>query len=77
MKLGRFLEFFIVGVVFGVVEDVIAILLATDAKFEPRILAIAFFVAFPFAVVSELVVDHDKFKDFIKRRFGRKDKLLG
>lgn len=69
--LNRFLEFFIVGLCLGVVEDLIAITLATDAKLDLRVFLIAFFVAFPFAVISELIVDHDKFKEFMKKIFKR------
>lgn len=67
----RFLEFFIVGVLLGVVEDMIAIFLATDAQFNWRIVIIAFFVALPFAIFSELIVDHEKFKGFMRRRFKK------
>lgn len=67
----RLLEFFIVGVVFGVAEDLIAITLATDTTIDLRVFFIAFFVALPFAIVSELIVDHDKFKGFVSRRFHK------
>lgn len=63
----RLLEFFVVGVFLGIVEDVIAIALATDVKIDLKVILIAFFVAFPFAVLSELVVDLKKFPRFIKR----------
>lgn len=69
MSLNRFLEFFIVGVVFGVAEDLIAISLATDKSIDSRVFIIAFLVAFPFAVVSEIIVDHDKFRNFLRRKF--------
>lgn len=67
--LNRFLEFFFVGVCLGVIEDLIAITLATDKQIDFRVFVIAFLVAFPFAVFSELIVDHDKFKRFIKKTF--------
>lgn len=69
--LNRFLEFFIVGVCLGVVEDLIAISLATETKLDFRVFMIAFFVAFPFAVISELIVDHDKFKRLMSKWFKR------
>jgi hypothetical protein len=65
----RFLEFFIVGVCLGVIEDLIAISLATNQSIDFRVFVIAFFVAFPFAIFSELIVDHDKFKSWLKKRF--------
>ncbi len=67
----RFLEFFIVGICLGVVEDLIAISLATDKAIDFRVFLIATLVAFPFAIFSELIVDHDKFKNFMKRHFGK------
>lgn len=69
--LNRFLEFFIVGLALGVVEDLIAITLVTGETINFRVFVIAFFVAFPFAVFSELIVDHDKFKDLMRRWFKR------
>lgn len=67
----RLLEFFLVGVVMGVAEDLIAISLATDKLIDFRVIVIAFFVALPFAIVSELVVDHNQFKEFMSRKFKR------
>jgi len=69
--LNRFLEFFLVGLILGVVEDLIAISLATEKTIDLRVFVIAFFVAFPFAVFSELIVDHDKFRKLMSRWFKR------
>jgi len=57
----RLIEFFVIGVCFGVIEDLIAITFATGGSFEWRYLWVAFAVALPFAVISELVVDHPNF----------------
>lgn len=72
----RFIEFLFVGVFLGVIEDLIAILLATDATFHPRIIFIAFIVAVPFAYFSEYIVDHPDFwkKILPKNFFDDKDK---
>lgn len=67
----RFLEFFIVGLALGVIEDLIAIFLVTGEPIDLRVFWIAFFVALPFAVFSELIVDHDKFKGLMRRWFRR------
>lgn len=67
--LHRLIEFFIVGLVLGVTEDLIAISLATDKAIDARVFIIAFLVALPFAIFSELIVDHNKFKAWIKRTF--------
>lgn len=60
-SLERFLEFLLIGVVMGVVEDLLAIHFATDATFTWDVLIIVVAVAIPFAAFSELVVDHPGF----------------
>ena len=57
----RFLEFFLIGVVLGIIEDVLAIKFATGESITPKVILIVFLVALPFAIVSEYVVDHPKF----------------
>jgi len=57
----RLLEFLLIGVVMGVIEDLIAVVLATDSKFSWDIVWVVFLVALPFAFISEVVVDHPKF----------------
>lgn len=69
--LNRFLEFFLVGLILGVLEDLIAISLATEKVIDFRVFLIAFFVALPFAVFSELIVDHNKFRALMKKWFKR------
>lgn len=69
--LTRFLEFFIVGLVLGVIEDLIAISLATEKAIDFRVFVVALFVALPFAIFSELIVDHDKFKNLMRKWFRK------
>lgn len=57
----RFYEFLFIGVLVGVIEDLIAIYFATDASIDPRMIFIVFLIALPFAFLSEIVVDHPKF----------------
>jgi len=59
--LTRFLEFFVIGVCFGLGEDLLAIHLATEATINTKTVWITLFVALPFAVFTELVVDHPSF----------------
>ncbi|UZE93921.1 MAG: hypothetical protein IB618_04155 [Candidatus Pacearchaeota archaeon] len=70
MKLGRLLEFFIVGMGLGIIEDLIAIGLATGATITWHIVGIIALVSLPFAVISELIVDH--FKPFHKKNKKRR-----
>jgi len=65
---GRLIEFFIIGVVAGVAEDLIAVY-ATTGQFSLKILWIVIIVAIPFAIISELIVDHYK-------PFHRKKEIL-
>ena len=48
----------------GVTEDVIAIAMTTDVEISSEMVAIIVAVALPFAVLSELVVDHPAFGYF-------------
>lgn len=69
----RLLEFFFVGLVLGLTEDVIAISVATDAAITWNVLKHAFIVALPFAVFSELIVDHPEFWNFLRKKPKRKE----
>jgi hypothetical protein len=71
----RLIEFFIIGVIFGIVEDLLAITIATGGKFEWKYVWVATIVAIPFAFISEIIVDHPDFwKKFLpKRWFLKKD----
>ena len=65
--INQFLEFFIVGMVMGVVEDLIAIKLITNEPFSWHVLWIVALVALPFAIFSELVADREDFQ-FIREK---------
>jgi len=64
----RLIEFLLIGIVFGITEDIIAILLATDHKLNLEIFFIATAVAVPFAFISEIIVDHPDFWKKIMRK---------
>lgn len=57
----RFLEFFIVGLMMGISEDLMAIYFSTGASIDLKVIIIAALVSLPFALFSELVVDHPHF----------------
>ncbi len=57
----RIIEFLIIGLAMGIFEDLIAIKSATGVKIDFGVFWIAFLVAFPFAIISELIVDHPNF----------------
>lgn len=65
----RILEFVLIGVIMGTVEDLLAVVLATDADFTWNVLWVVLMVAIPFAFISELIVDHPKFwQIFFKKK---------
>lgn len=61
LKKLRLAEFLIIGVLLGVVEDLLAVFFATDAQINLGVIWIVFLVALPFAFLSEIVVDHPRF----------------
>lgn len=64
----RFLEFFIVGLLMGISEDLMAIYFSTGASITYEVVVIAAAVSLPFALFSELVVDHPHFWPRVLRR---------
>lgn len=54
--LKRFAEFFIIGLLFGIIEDLLAVRAVSEVMITPRVIGIIFLVALPFAVISELIV---------------------
>ena len=72
----RLLEFFIIGLVLGIIEDLIAIFLATDAQINLKVIIIAGLVALPFAFLSEIVVDQKRFPKFIKRLLKIEEEII-
>ncbi|PSG98738.1 MAG: hypothetical protein BRC29_01260 [Nanohaloarchaea archaeon SW_7_43_1] len=61
-RLEKFTEFLIFGIILGVTEDMIAVMLVTDESFTLHMLGVVIAVTIPFAAFSELVVDSDEYK---------------
>jgi len=61
LKKIRLIEFIVIGVVMGLLEDLLAIAFATDAVITPKVILVVLAVAIPFAFISEIVVDHPRF----------------
>lgn len=75
-RIHRFIEFFLVGLLIGLLEDLLAIKLSTGESITPSTILIVFAVTFPFAVFSELIVDREQFdfgpiERWVKKRFGK------
>jgi hypothetical protein len=56
-RLEVFFEFLIFGIIMGVAEDLLAIVLSTDAPITWNVIWIVVGVTIPFAVLGELIVD--------------------
>ena len=67
------LEFFFVGLLMGIFEDLLAIHFATDAKITFEVVKVAFFVALPFAFLSEILVDYGVFRGILKGKNGKRN----
>jgi len=65
-RIELFGEFLIFGIVVGVVEDVLAVILSTGASFSWKMLIIIVLITIPFAILGELVVD--RFSLFEKKK---------
>jgi hypothetical protein len=74
-KIERFFEFLVVGVLFGTVEDLIAVKLATGAEFNPEVILIVVGVTIPFAAFSELYVDHPEIRPMRSLAEKTRDRL--
>lgn len=62
------IEFFVVGLLMGISEDLLAIHFATNAKITSHVVWVAFLVALPFAFISEILVDFGVFRQYFKAK---------
>jgi len=67
----RFVEFLLVGILMGLLEDLLAIFFATDAEISWSVIWVVLLVAIPFAAISELIVDHPRFWEGILGKRAR------
>ena len=63
----RIIEFIIIGLVVNSLDNVIAVKYAAGAELNWGILARIFIFVVPFAILSELIVDHPEFWKKIMR----------
>lgn len=57
----RIIEFIIIGLIANSLDNIVAIRYAAKAALTPAVLAKLFLFVIPFAILSELIVDHPKF----------------
>ncbi len=68
------IEFFVLGVVMGVSEDLIAIHFATDARITWDIVKVALLIAIPFAIISEVLTDSKIFWHLLNHSKNKRKK---
>jgi len=62
----RIIEFLIIGVLFGLIEDIIAVRAVSNVIIDAKVVLTVLLVAIPFAVISELIVDHPRFWELLR-----------
>lgn len=65
-------ELLVFGIIIGIVEDIVAIKLATDQPITWNVIGIIVLVAIPFAVLGEVVFDRIDFARIFQARFGKR-----
>lgn len=66
-RLEIFLEFLVFGIVVGVIEDLIAVKVATGEQITAQTVGIVVLVAIPFAILGEIIVDRIDFVQLFQR----------
>lgn len=72
----RFAEFFFVGLIAGIIEDIIAIKAVTDIQITWKIVGIIALVALPFAIFSELIVDAKPLFSFFRKEIVKEEEII-
>ncbi len=72
-RLEVFFEFLIFGIALGIVEDIIAIWFATDARITWHVFVVVLIVTIPFAAFGELIVDRVHWFKWLREKLGIKD----
>ncbi len=71
----RIVEFIIAGLIVDTVENIVSIKLSTGARITKEVLITTFLVVIPFAILTEIVIDHPQFwpkvTGFFRKLLGR------
>jgi hypothetical protein len=65
-------EFLIFGILFGTIEDLIAVRVVADTPITLKIVGLIIVLAIPFAIVGELVADRIDFVKLVQKMFRKK-----
>lgn len=66
-RLAIFIEFLVFGIVIGITEDLLVVVLATSEPITWKVVWIVVAVAIPFAIIGELIVDNIDLAKHIER----------
>jgi hypothetical protein len=67
----RILEFIIAGLVLDLIENIVTVKFATHERITWNIVLVAFVVVIPFAIITEIVIDHPKFWERASRAWRK------
>ncbi len=57
----RILEFIVAGILLDLTENIISIKLTTQAELTLPVFVVALIVVIPFAIITEIIIDHPNF----------------
>ncbi len=63
----RILEFVVAGIILDLTENIISIKLTTQTELSLQVFIVALMVVIPFAIVTELIIDHPNFWNKVLR----------
>ncbi len=67
-------ELLVFGIIIGIIEDLLAIKLTTDAQITLRTVGIVILIAIPFAILGEVIFDRIDFAEIFRKMFEKKEK---
>ena len=67
-KVEIFLEFFVFGVVMGIIEDLIAVKATTGVTITWNTIGIIVLITIPFAIIGEILVDKNHLISVTKKK---------
>ena len=64
-------EFLVFGILFGTIEDLIAVRVVADTPITFKIVGLIIILAIPFAILGELIADRIDFVKVFRKVFGK------
>ncbi len=67
----RILEFIIAGLLLDLIENIITVKVTTGEAITKEVVFVAFLVVIPFAIITELIIDHPKFWENVRNFYNK------